>query len=124
MKLDYTYLKKILVTMEEASTHQIWVSELIKKFPDDNEDKFIGHIKILFDFGCVSTQSGKTGFTTTMNGQIIVADVPYRLTAKGYEFLDILKNDTIINKIKDFAISNALEIGKQMLIGLAANKFS
>lgn len=124
MKLDYTYLKQILVFMEESSSHQIWVSELIKNLSDDNEDKFIGHIKILFDFGCVSTQSGRTGFTTAMNGQIIVADVPYRLTAKGYEFLDILKNDTIINKIKDFAISNAWEIGKQMLVGFATNKLS
>ena len=124
MKLDYTYLKKILGFMEDAPTHQIWVSELLKNVSDGNEDKFVGHIKILFDFGCVSTQSGKTGFTTAMNGQNIIVDVPYRLTAKGYEFLDVLKNDTILNQIKDFAISNAWEIGKQMLVGLATNKLS
>lgn len=110
--------------MEEAPTHQIWVSELLKNVSDGNEDKFFGHIQILFDIGCVSTQSGKTGFTTARNGKNIIVDVPYRLTAKGYEFLDVLKNDTILNKIKDFAISNAWEIGKQMLVGLATNKLS
>ena len=40
----------------------------------------------------------------------------YRITANGYEFLDILKNDTILNKIKHFAIQNAWEIGKQLII--------
>lgn len=124
MKIDYTCLKEILIIMEEESSHQIWVSELMKKLPKVNEDKFIGHIKVLFDLGCVETASGQTGFSIALNGEIIFTNIPYRLTARGYEFLDILKNDTIIKKIKNFAVSNAWEIGKQMLINLAANQIS
>ena len=41
------------------------------------------------------------------------------MTAKGYEFLDMLKQDTVFNKVKNFTITNAFEIGKQLLISLA-----
>ena len=54
-----------------------------------------------------------------MHGDYIISNPSYRITAQGYEFLDILKNDTVLNKIKNFAISNAWEIGKQLLVQYA-----
>ena len=38
------------------------------------------------------------------------------MTVQGYKFPNVLKNTTVLNRIKNFAISNALEIGKELLI--------
>ncbi len=57
-----------------------------------------------------------------MNDDILYHNVNYRLTAKGYEFLDLLMHDTVINKIKDFSISTAIEVGKQILIKSIINQ--
>lgn len=118
MKLDYDYLKKILIRMEECPRHRISSGELLKdpEIAKDDLDKFAGHIHILFDFGCIDCPNEELGFQYPLSGRIVCVSAPYRLTAKGYEFLDMLKNETIFNKIKNLAISNALDIGKQMLI--------
>lgn len=124
MKLDYEYLKKILTTMEEQEDYYIYASKLMKNIYGmknhlDIEPKFVGHIKVLFDIGCIEAEEGRgTGFTLLPNEGFMFADLPYRMTAKGYEFLDMLKNETIFNKIKNLAISNALDIGKQMLVAV------
>ena len=121
MKLDYNYLKKILVTMEEYPEHQIPFYDLIKKLSGrenaEVDDKTIGHIKILYDNKCFDTlKPGCLGISYGANGHLLLNDTLYRLTAKGYEFLDLLRNDNVFNKIKDFSISTALEIGKSLII--------
>ena len=112
MKIDYKFLKSILIAMEEYKLHQIRCYDLMQKIGVMDErhvlneeltEKFVGHIKILGDnyFIESSDKRGYYGFENTNNG---------------YEFLDILKNDTILNKVKNFAIKNAWEIGKQLII--------
>ena len=80
-------------------------------------EKFVGHIRILGDnyFIESSDKQCNYGFESINNGYAM-SNPFYRITANGYEFLDILKNDTILNKIRQFAIKNAWEIGKQLLI--------
>lgn len=121
MKLDYEYLKQILTKMEECPTHRIQSGVLLEDLNTNeiDRDKFFGHIRILFDFGCIDCPDEDLGIQYMLNGNVFCTSAPYRLTAKGYEFLDILKNKTVFNKIKDFAISNAWDIGKQLLITLA-----
>ena len=121
MKLDYNYLKKILIIMEENSEHEIRSFDLFRKLlgTEDIDDKTLGHLRVLNDFGCIDSQADNLGIKECLNGQIMQGNTLYRLTSRGYEFLDILKNDTIFNKIKNFAISNAWDIGKQLLITLA-----
>lgn len=133
MKLDYNFIKQILTVMEEYSEHEIDCYILMHKtgVMDDknviNEElieKFIGHIKILGDkyFIESSDKKGNYGFAKGLNGDYIISRPNYRITAQGYEFLDILKNKTVFNKIKDFAISNAWEIGKQLLVQYATKQ--
>jgi len=126
MKIDYKFLKSILIVMEEYELHQIRCYDLMQKIGvmDENHvlneeltEKFVGHIKILGDnyFIESSDKQGNYGFGN-MNKGYAMSNPLYRITANGYEFLDILKNDTILNKIKNFAIQNAWEIGKQLII--------
>ena len=53
-------------------------------------------------------------------GNLFTSTAQYRITSRGYEFLDVLKNDTAFNKIKKFALSNALEIGKKVLVEVSS----
>lgn len=124
MKIDYNYIKQALLLMEECPDYNIESLELLKKLKslelsnDENENKFIGHIKILHDNYFIDCENSNLGIKETLNNFIIV-NTKYRITAQGYEFLDILKNDTAFNKIKDFAISNAIDIGKEIIVKLA-----
>lgn len=120
MKLDYNYLKKILITMEEYPEHQIYFYDLIKMVSGKGiyevDDKTIGHIRILYDNECFDTlKKGQIGISYNFNKMFIPVNTLYRLTAKGYEFLDLLRNDTIFNKIKNFSVATAIEIGKELL---------
>ena len=121
MKLDYDFIKQILLTMEDYDKHEIENFELMKRLDitNDNEDKFIGHILILGDNGFIDSSNLKHpyGFARISRGDVYqIINDNYRITAHGYDFLDILKNDTVLNKIKNFAIKNAWEIGKQLII--------
>ena len=118
MKLDYKFIKQILETMENYDGHQICLGNLMEiiSINDENEDKFIGHIKILADYDCIDTSSSEMGFRYGIDGSLSInGGSRYRLTARGYEFLDVLKQDKILNKIKDYAIPTAFEIGKNLL---------
>ena len=118
MKLDYKFIKQLLEVMENYDEHQITMEKLMDfmAINDENVDKFAGHIKILVDYNCLDASSMDLGFKFSINGSLTInSGERYRLTARGYEFLDILKQDTIFNKIKDHAISTAFEVGKSLL---------
>lgn len=132
MKLDYKFIKEILLTMEEYDKHEISSYELWQKIgvmdskhciDEDMLDKFLGHIKVLDDNFCIECSNKNFGVVASLRGNYGIANVTFRLTAQGYEFLDVLKNDTAFNKVKDFAISNAIDIGKQIIVQLATGAF-
>lgn len=133
MKLDYKYIKEILVTMEEYESYQISSYELMHKLGVSNSnkqvddillDKFIGHIKLLADNNFIASKNNTLGFSTGLDGTIITANAFYRITSQGYEFLDILKNETILKKISNFALNTAWDIGKQLLINITTGKIN
>ena len=124
MKLDYNFIKEILLTMEEYDKHEIYSYELWQKIGamdskqcinNDIFDKLIGHIKILSDNNCIKSKNDDFGVKLGINKQIITYNTPYRLTAQGYEFLDALKKDSIFNQLVDLALPTALKIGTQLL---------
>lgn len=128
MKLDYEYIKQLLLTMEEYPEHEIESHDFWKliglssndgKFDTATLDKFIGHMKILSDDFLIESSADNFGFVFN-RGNLFTATAYYRITSKGYEFLDILKNDTVFNKIKTFALSNAFEIGKNIFVDITS----
>lgn len=133
MKLDYSYIKQILQIMEEYDSYQISSDILMQKMQvitsddkiDDNRlDKFIGHIKLLADNGFIDSDDNDLGFSYGCDYVPVVNIVMYRITSRGYEFIDMLKNDTVFQKIKNFAISNAWDIGKEILISIVSQKLN
>ncbi len=121
MKLDYDLLKKILQTMVNEKSHlcsSVGLAEKVGLDLEDSEskDKFFGHIRILYDASCVDSENENLGIDRAFGSDFIYYDVNYRLTDEGYEFLDTLNNQTIFNTVKDFSISAAMEVGKELLI--------
>lgn len=118
MKQDYKLIKNILIAMEEYPEYRISQNELTEKIQVETQDKFIGHILLLGDsqfIECDSKQS-EYGFRYGSGGDLSKENCNYRLTVKGYEFLEILKNDTLFQKIKNYVLTIALEVGKEILI--------
>jgi len=121
MKIDYDFLKQILTVMVDNESHTIATDELMEglKIDEENDqetDKFLGHLFILNDNNCLDCADRNLGVRRGLSGEYNYSVQCFRLTAQGYQFLDVLKNDTIFSKIKDFSVSTAIEVGKAALI--------
>ncbi len=121
MKIDYDFLKQILTVMVDNESHFIRTDQLTDKLDLDicNKllwDKFWGHMFILNDNLCLDCDDENLGAFREQDSSISYRFQTFRLTAQGYQFLDVLKNDTIFSKIKDFSVSTAIEVGKAALI--------
>lgn len=119
MKLDYEFLKQILFTLENYKSYKIALADLRKEMnlDKDQSDKLEGHIKLLDDNKYVEFEVIE--HNKSINSPSFLRFMPTkncRLTSQGYEFLGILQNDTILNKIKNLALPTAFELGKQLLM--------
>lgn len=120
MKLDYGFLKNILRSLQQNESHLMSLVSLARDveidLTDDKQfDKFMGHIKLLAENFHVDCANEDLSFTLTGDG-FDYCDTDYRLTGNGYELLDILQKDTVFNKIKQFSLSVAFDVGKSLLI--------
>jgi hypothetical protein len=123
MKVDYAYIKQILSTLRDNESYRTDNYDLAKICGVDvqhiNEaslDKFVGHVKLLQDNFCIDCPAENLGFVQNLNKHWITNRVSYRLTNRGYEFLEILNEKTVFNKVKNFSLSMALEVGKSLVI--------
>lgn len=122
MKLDYKFIKEILLTMEEYDNCAMENFSLIKKMNITNEileKKFVAHILVMTDLGLIKSTNHREhvpmGLLINHDESIDIRNSCYRLTAQGYEFLDALKKDNIFNQLVDLALPTALKIGTQLL---------
>lgn len=126
MKIDYEFLKQLLIAFENNEKHEMSNQELAKTIGLDFEkinesllDKFIGHIKLLGDNLCIESNSSTYGFSHNLHfNNYMIVPATYRLTQQGYEFLEVLKHKTIVDKIKNLTFASAIEIGKPLIIEL------
>ncbi len=122
MKIDYDFLKQILIVMVDNDSYEIDTEKLMEKLEIDEDNKqkidsFLGHLCILNDNNCLDCRDDDLGIISRgSDGECCYTVEYFRLTAQGYQFLDVLKNDTIFSKIKDFSVSTAIEVGKAALI--------
>ena len=84
----------------------------------------MGHILLLADDKLLESTSVKYpfGFVFGVDGEYSIIDVGYRLTARGYELIDIFRNEEVFEKVKNYSIDNALEISRQLLLKKATSK--
>ena len=121
MRIDRNFVREIFLAMQEHDVYVISSHSLMKKLGvsgREQERKFMGHILILGDKGLIESFYTKYpfGFVNCVGGEYSIIDVDYRLTAQGYEMIDIFKHEEIFEKIKDYTLSNAVELAKELLI--------
>lgn len=120
MKYDSEFVKNILLIIEDETDYVMSSHKLMTKLnikTKEQERKFMGHILLLADNKLLESFPSKYpfGFVYGVGGEYSILDVGYRLTAKGYEMVDIYKNEPLFNKVKDLSIDNALEVAKYLL---------
>ncbi|MBS6552390.1 MAG: DUF2513 domain-containing protein [Clostridium sp.] len=128
MKQDYNLMKSILETMEDCEKPYIESYELAEKLgllnrntmqvlDDSKLNDFIGHIYLLGDNRCIDSTAKNYGWQYNIHScDYMGTNASYRMTAQGYEFLEMLRKKNIFEKIKGLTVPVALEVGKSLLI--------
>lgn len=95
MKRDLDLIREILLEIEKENTPNVSVENLFKKdFKKDSEDILSEHILLLSEADFIDSMH-----ETLENGKMIfVGNV--RITWKGYEFLEQIRNDSIWKEAK------------------------
>lgn len=104
MQIDYIYIKEILTAIRDGETFFInreGLKDALNIDAPAKLDKFLGHLSLLEDFGVIEELS---------------SDI-FRMTAKGYDFLDMLNNDSACSLINGYGkgLTVSVEIGKRAL---------
>ena len=120
MRIDRNFVREIFLAMQEHEDYVISSHSLMKRLGisgRDQERKFMGHILILGDKGLIESFYTKYpfGFVNCVGGEYSIIDVDYRMTAQGYEMIDIFKHDDIFERVKGYTLSNAVELAKEIL---------
>ena len=121
MRIDRNFVREIFLAMQEHEDYVISSHTLMQKLGIKGralERKFMGHILILGDKGLIESFYTKYpfGFVHCVGGEYSIVDADYRMTAQGYEMIDIFKHDGIFEKVKEYTLSNAVELAKELLI--------
>jgi|SRR6185437_178254 len=105
MKLDPDYLKKILLAFEESPTPTTDIEFLKSLGLDFNDDPFVFHMGILADLRLIERDDGDRGYGLfrSADGQAFWSVLPLRMTARGYEFLEDIRDPEIWRITKERA---------------------
>ena len=97
MKIDPDYLKKILLTFEASPTPIADILFLRENGLNYEDDAFVFHMGILVDLGLVERDDGDRGFGMFRgaDGHIAWSRLPLRMRARGYEFLEDIRDPEI-----------------------------
>jgi Hypothetical protein (DUF2513) len=118
MKRDFLLIRKILMTVEDAQP-----GEVIQDFQYDGSDSRMvaEHVKLLDEGGFIEAS------IASQFGSSEAFYAVSRLTWKGHEFLDNLKNDTLWKKVTARAEEKGVSISASVLESLlsaAAKKYA
>jgi hypothetical protein len=128
MKIDQDYLKKLLEICEAAPAPIFNIEELKAAGVDFDTDQFVFHMNILNDLGVVERDDGEPGFGLVrgVDGHMAWAVLPLRLTARGHQFIEALRNKevwaTLKRDFKDASVNTLLDVSKRLLEGYIRKK--
>jgi hypothetical protein len=111
LKIDFEYLKQLLVSFENCESPYPLVSEITQQNIDIDK-KLAFHFEILQDQDFVKSyrSSGVSPFEPDYAAKdgFSFLDIEVRLTAQGYEFLSALKQEGIFTAIKEDLKENSI----------------
>lgn len=106
MKRDLELIRKILLTVEEHEDLEPFDLEL----EDYDENKINFHLQLLDEASFIETilERDETG--------AIVLAQPIRMTWKGFEFLDMARNNNVWEKSKKFVAQKSVSVSISMFV--------
>lgn len=121
MKIDYEYLKGLLIAFEKAECPYTDINELKKNGFACGEDVFPFHMAILYDKNFIESSSPKYGFgylNVDSSGPSWI-EVELRLTVSGHEFLASLNDPDVWDEICKNFKKSGIDTVKLVAIDLA-----
>jgi hypothetical protein len=128
MNIDHDYLKNLLEAFAAAPQPIVNINGLKESGLDYKDKLFVFHVNILDDKDFVKRDDGKTGFGLVrgVTGDECWSVVPLRLTSKGHDFLETIRNKEVWSIIKrDFkeaSISTLVDVSKKLFEGFISRK--
>ncbi|MGH1484983.1 MAG: DUF2513 domain-containing protein [Cellvibrionaceae bacterium] len=130
MKQDNSYIRELLIAVEEISGIDFDINSIQNLGYDINEEKFIYHFRLIADQQLV-TPASNTGYGFGYDGQHNFSwnsVVPFRISARGHEFLSAVTKNEVWEKMKtdfsDASISLVVQSGLKLAEGWAKKKVS
>ena len=128
MKIDNEYLKRLLEAFEASEEAYTDIEKLKEIGFDLQKESFLFHFQILEDEGLIQgTSDGNLGYFRYSNN-LEWHVVPLRLTSKGHEFLERLRNKEVWNTIKtnfkDTSVTTLVSVSKKLFEGYLQKKVS
>ena len=111
MKRDWDQIRRILLAVE-ASTEEVRSTDI-----DDREDIVDYHMNLLIDAKLVE------GKCVVMRDTIRSCRIQ-RMTWKGHELLDTIRNQSAWNRIKDAALDKGVSLSFDAIMAIAKGVFS
>jgi hypothetical protein len=102
VRIDQEYLKRLLLAFED-SPDPCTTIKILEGQGFAIDDEFMFHMRILADKGFVEREDGDAGIGMSrgLSGGVHWFAVPLRLTAKGHEFIETIRNPDVWRKTKD-----------------------
>jgi predicted transcriptional regulator len=100
MKRDWEVIREILLQLEKKPADKDSLE--VADFPEDKRDAVTYHVELLKEAGLIHAEVGQTAESTYFFAN--------RLTWKGHEFLDAIRNDTIWNRTKQSFLLKGLSM--------------
>lgn len=130
MSIDYVFLRRITVAMQESDGYIIDISilmETVRNQLTDNDDdayvqKLFGHLLLLRDSGAIETLAGHNmGLRYDDSGKVLFNGGYIRMTASGYDLAKMLSNTTMLGKLKSLSITAVGELARICATAAANN---
>lgn len=127
MKINHSYLKKILDAFEASDTPTTDIEKLKACGLNIEDDQFIFHLQIIKDKKLIEgDKKNGIGYCTNAKNENSWLIIPLRLTAQGHDFIEALNNKEVWKIIKsDFkeaSIETILRVSKDLLDGFVKKK--
>ncbi len=116
MKVNQETIKNMLLTLEELPYTHAQFTVDNEATPEETEEIHF-HYLILQDAGFV-----ELGEPITNAAGELMSIPEIRMTYQGNEYLQALKEKKVWEKVKNYSIETAKEVGKQLLIAIAKDQ--
>jgi predicted transcriptional regulator len=112
MTRDWEIIRAILVRLEESATPNSVVR--MKDFDGIEEQSVAYNMRLLQDADCIEANIHET----STGDNLIGAAIARRLTPKGHDLLDSIRNESVWNQIKEKFQSRGLDMSIDMVISV------